>query len=230
LDITNIWLPSLRAGLSVMVAIGLTIGCAQTLAAGFDCSKATSWVEKRICTDPALSKLDGTLAATYRKALDKTADAEALRASQRTWLTQRRDACTSDACLSEVYHERLQQLNRVVAGGTGATDLAGSYTRWFQGKPDSSSAEIKLRPLGGGQIFATGEATWLDNQTGVARTGSFEGTAAVAGRRIHYSDGNAQGCGMTITVAESTLSVENDSGHCGGLNVTFDGDYRKAAQ
>lgn len=196
-----------------MFAIGLTTGCAQTPAAGFDCSKAMSWVEKRICADPALSKLDGTLAATYRKALRKTADANALRASQRTWLTQRRDACSTDACLSEVYRDRPQQLNRIVTGGPGARDLAGAYTRWFQGKPDSNSAEIKLRPLGGGQIFTTGEATWLDDQTGVARTGSFEGTAAVNGGRSRYWDGTAQGCRITITVAETTLSVDNDNGH-----------------
>ena len=217
----------MRAHTPRLVAFAVAIASAQAPAAGFDCSKAMTRVEKAICADPALSKLDGALATTYRAALGKTIDADALRASQRSWLKQRRDACATDACLTEVYRARRAELERIVAGGAVDPDLAGIYTRWFHGKPDSNSAEIKLRPLGGGEVFATGDATWIDKQTGLARTGSFEGTAAVDGGQIRYSDGTADGCRITISVKDDLLSVANDNGQCGGLNVTFDGAYRK---
>ena len=40
-----------------------------TFAAGFDCTKATSTVEKLICSDDKLSKADEQLSAVYSKAL-----------------------------------------------------------------------------------------------------------------------------------------------------------------
>lgn len=218
----------MRAKTPLLLALGLALGGSQVPAAGFDCAKAKSWVEKTICADAALSKLDDELTAKYRAALRKTTDAGALRASQRSWLKQRRDACQTGACLADVYRDRRRQLEQIVAGRVAASNIEGTYTRWLQGKPDPSSAEIRLRPLGGGEVFATGDASWVDNASGIARTGSFAGTAAINGGKIVYSDGNTDGCRMTIRVNENALSVDDDNGQCGGLNVTFDGEYRKA--
>lgn len=219
----------MRIDRSLLLASGLAVAACQGFAAGFDCAKATSWAEKTICADPKLSKLDDRLAEDYRAAMGKTADAAALRASQRSWLNDRRSACKTRTCLTTVYRDRLRQLEQIAKGGQSDTKIAGSYTRWFQGEPDSNAAEITLRPLGGGAIFATGNATWNNEASGgTARTGQFEGTVAIDGNQIAYSDGQPQGCRMTITVAESTLTVSDDNGHCGGLNVSFDGQYRKA--
>lgn len=219
----------MRALTPLLLALGVACASSHVSAAGFNCSKATTSVEKTLCADPRLSKLDDELTANYHAAMGKTIDASALRASQRSWLKQRRDACTTRDCLIGVYRDRLQQLERIVAGRASAADLDGTYIRWLQGEPDANSAQIKLRPLGGGEVFATGDATWTDNTSGMARTGSFEGTVAVDGEPILYSDGNADGCRMTIRVDNDFLSVDDDNGRCGGLNVTFDGKYRKSS-
>jgi uncharacterized protein len=41
----------------------------QTNAASFDCHKATTWLEKTVCSNPELSKLDEELAKAYHDAL-----------------------------------------------------------------------------------------------------------------------------------------------------------------
>jgi uncharacterized protein len=41
----------------------------QAVAASFDCNKAASWLEKTVCSNPELSKLDEQLAKAYRDAL-----------------------------------------------------------------------------------------------------------------------------------------------------------------
>lgn len=82
-------------------------------AAGFDCAKATTRVEKMICADPRLSERDGRLAALFQENLDTSTD-ESLRASQRAWL-KTRDACTDAACLDHVYGMRIAVLQQAAA-------------------------------------------------------------------------------------------------------------------
>jgi uncharacterized protein len=57
------------------------------LAASFDCAKARSRVEKAICGDPELSKMDEQLAAAYKAALVAHPLPSYVRARQRDWLT-----------------------------------------------------------------------------------------------------------------------------------------------
>jgi uncharacterized protein len=78
-------------------------------AASFDCSKASSNVEKTICASPALSKLDDELAADYKGARSATVDLQTLQANQRSWLRER-NACSSENCISKAYTLRIGQL------------------------------------------------------------------------------------------------------------------------
>ena len=55
-------------------------------AASFDCTKARSKVEKAICADPELSKLDDQLAVVYKSALAAHPLPSYIRARQRAWL------------------------------------------------------------------------------------------------------------------------------------------------
>lgn len=57
-----------------------------TLAASFDCHKAKTALERRICGDPALSKADEDLAKAYRKTLQNLVVPEFVKDSQRAWL------------------------------------------------------------------------------------------------------------------------------------------------
>jgi uncharacterized protein len=51
----------------IIVLFGLL--STQALAASFDCNKATTWVERSVCSDAELSKLDEQLAKAYHDAL-----------------------------------------------------------------------------------------------------------------------------------------------------------------
>lgn len=80
---------------------------AQSQAASFDCKKAGTPVEKTICANPELSRLDEELMATYRKV------AATEKQAQRAWLKYR-DTCGTDVnCLTSLYQERVSKLQRV---------------------------------------------------------------------------------------------------------------------
>jgi uncharacterized protein YecT (DUF1311 family) len=65
-------------------------------AAGFDCAKASTVVEKAICASPKVSTLDGQLGDAFRTALKNHPDkADALKLDQRHWLAER-DAAVAD--------------------------------------------------------------------------------------------------------------------------------------
>ncbi len=83
--------------------------------ASFNCAKAKSGIEKRICADPALSALDRRLAGILRAAMTqrKGAAASMLRAEQRGWIKER-DGCGKSpdqtACIRDRYRRRMSEL------------------------------------------------------------------------------------------------------------------------
>lgn len=54
-------------GIIIIALFGLL--STQAIAASFDCKKAATWVEKTVCSNPELSKLDEELAKSYHDAL-----------------------------------------------------------------------------------------------------------------------------------------------------------------
>lgn len=80
-------------------------------AASFDCSKATSIVDRLICSDAVLSTLDDTLAIEYNSSKKNTLDPQSLLNAQRAWL-QKRNSCGNDrSCIANSYYERISQLS-----------------------------------------------------------------------------------------------------------------------
>ena len=79
-------------------------------AASFDCRKAASAVEKQVCADPGLSRLDDSLAREYKAALARGDEPRALKAAQRAWLQESRNACKDAACLRSAYEARITGL------------------------------------------------------------------------------------------------------------------------
>ncbi|NID17226.1 lysozyme inhibitor LprI family protein [Luteibacter yeojuensis] len=74
----------------------LLLAPAMTYAAGFDCGKASTPVEKAICASPAVSALDGQLGAAFRTAVKNHPEkGGALKLDQRHWLADR-DASITD--------------------------------------------------------------------------------------------------------------------------------------
>jgi uncharacterized protein len=76
-------------------------------AAGIDCGKTKSAIEKTICGDDELLKLDETLDEAYRQALRLTGG---IRKSQRQWLKYERNVCKSVDCIKSAYETRIQEL------------------------------------------------------------------------------------------------------------------------
>lgn len=105
------------------IALGLFLFSTIGFAASFDCSKATTYAEKQICSDGYLSGMDKVLAEAYKKAMSETVDPQALRASQLEWL-QLRDACTVRKCVDKALSDRVgllrnySQLERKLANAT----------------------------------------------------------------------------------------------------------------
>lgn len=98
---------------AMLLAVGIAAGvlAPEARAAGFDCSKASTAVEKAICGDPKLSSLDEELSAAYSKALSSAVDRDAMKAEQRRWLTQVRNKCVDALCLEEAYRVRFTEID-----------------------------------------------------------------------------------------------------------------------
>ncbi len=79
-------------------------------AASFDCSKASSEVEKMICSDYELSKLDETMNKAYVQALDRADNEERMIEDQRQWLKNERNACQNAECVKKAYKARMKEL------------------------------------------------------------------------------------------------------------------------
>ncbi len=79
--------------------------------ASFDCAKASSAIEHLICSTPENRDADRRLAAAYSVARAKSSDANALKADERNWLTNERNACSDAACLLRVTNDRIERLS-----------------------------------------------------------------------------------------------------------------------
>ncbi len=114
-------------GSAIFAVCAVLAGGPASASASFDCSKASTLVEKTICSDAALAELDSKLAKTYA---DKShqlnaSAADSLRTAQRKWLTQRGAECSisgkgdevtpgATACLTRLYQGRIAEIS---AGG-----------------------------------------------------------------------------------------------------------------
>jgi uncharacterized protein len=91
-------------------------------AASFPCNKATTRVEKSICADAMLSRLDEQLGRHYAGARQVLgAGADCLVTDQRRWLREERDRCGDRACLEHVYLSRLRELDGLLSGASALT-------------------------------------------------------------------------------------------------------------
>ncbi|MBO9537695.1 DUF3298 domain-containing protein [Herbaspirillum sp.] len=101
----------------------------------FDCSKASSYIEKQICQSAKLSEFDLKLDTSYRAAVEMLSPTakRALQNSQRSWLTFVRTVCNrtshppattndTESCLAEKLQERERQL-RVTTVKNGAVTI-----------------------------------------------------------------------------------------------------------
>ncbi len=79
--------------------------------ASFDCAKASSAIEHLICSTPENGDADVRLASAYSAARAKSSDPDALKADERNWLLNERNACSDAACLLRVTNDRIAHLS-----------------------------------------------------------------------------------------------------------------------
>ena len=107
------------------------------LAASFECSKASSYVEKLVCEDAELSKLDDELASAYKARMLEGKSSNEV-SEQRRWLVKR-DQCRDRKCVKGAYYQRLTQLRpcrtipRISADSAHGVVLAANGTVWMWG-------------------------------------------------------------------------------------------------
>lgn len=107
-------------------------------AASFDCTKASTWVEKTVCSQSKLSKSDEVVAQKYKAKLatateyeDSNAFRIAARNDQRNWIKFQRNTCNSEQCLIREYKERNGDNIKSIGSYQGNLDLA----KWPTGLP-----------------------------------------------------------------------------------------------
>ncbi|MDR2875442.1 MAG: lysozyme inhibitor LprI family protein [Methylobacillus sp.] len=212
------WLSPLLVGAFLLIPTA-------SLAASFDCGKAATHNEKRICALPRLSEMDTKLDALYKK-LATGADAAAWNADQQAWLKERNN-CEYVGCLLRRYNERLVVLENSAKpfqwkGGWQRVDSSGGH--------NAASLTLSVAPQG---------VKFNITAMAGANAGELEGVAALDKKQSSaiYTDGKTINCKLTFRqklnrIVVETAAVEKGKAiDCGaGVGVIYDGDYVAAAK
>ena len=140
--------------------------CTLAHAASFDCAKSKTAQEKAICATPALSAADDQMAAAYKAWLAAAQPdwAAGIRENQLAWLRTRDASCSAGdannpiaSCLSNIYKERIDELQGMVQHIGGVTFVSQAITLTARDTPDTAP------PAGISEVtpgFGTLEAIW----------------------------------------------------------------------
>lgn len=111
-------------------------------APSFDCAAARGYAEITVCASHDLGVEDALLADTWKRLIEASFPdtAQTLRGEQKTWIA-RRNACTSEACLTALYQERNEELMaRLLAPDpSSATRLDGTFLGTIDAGSDTSA-------------------------------------------------------------------------------------------
>lgn len=105
---------------AAIAVAGFAFSVPRVKAAGFDCREARSQIERLICADPDLSRLDEELAQDFEAIRRETAgrDGETGQPSlpfgedHARWREAVRDQCRDSACLKAAYEARLAKVRQ----------------------------------------------------------------------------------------------------------------------
>ncbi len=102
----------IACGQSAHVPAGVVASPQAALMPSFDCTKASTFSEKAICSDPLLGNLDGALSKNYKYMLASDIGDGArndLKTTQKDWLAER-NKCTDNQCLANTYRKRMDEV------------------------------------------------------------------------------------------------------------------------
>jgi uncharacterized protein len=80
----------------------------------FDCGKAASTTERTICTEPMLWAQDRAVSSMYGvfTRVTKNQERDTLKESQRSWIAWRERCGGDQACIVQVYNQRLSDFGK----------------------------------------------------------------------------------------------------------------------
>lgn len=204
----------------------ILISLQPALGASFNCNQARSQMEKLICSDEKLSKADEELNISYKQAINVSNAKTVITQWQREWLRSFEVTdCKNARCLMGAFTSRIETLKSVASAGENSATWNGKYVRFFNGKKDSDSSSLLLVGLSGNRVYISGTSLWLgpNAANGQVNTGEIEGVGLTSQGKLTF---DLDGCIGEVLLNKKGVVVENESG-CGGLNVSFNGEYRK---
>jgi uncharacterized protein len=219
----------MRMSIKILALGALTcIAYSAASAASFDCAKAKTKTEKLICSDAGISSLDEALGSAYKDAYKRVGNKLGIKQSQRDWLSSYQlRSCNDVECLRKELSERIEILNDASGLGLPTSNWTGNYVRYWNGKEDKNTATISVLGLHSGRLFISGAALWYgpNAKEGQVNDGEMRGHSNQVGQEGIVTF-ESEGCSAKLVLLDNALEVKEESG-CGGLNVTFNGQYRK---
>jgi uncharacterized protein len=223
-----------RCETGAALVLALSILAAASAAQGaekpsFDCGKASTPTELKICKVDALAVLDRELAALYRKRRAGSSNPKSVDANQNQWLGVR-DVCVADeACLTKEMTARKRSLEEAIArfANAPAKDPSG-----FSGNYANDFGTVEIEAVSGVEFDVTvstvepDRARWVCDFGG---TGQLKNGAIV----IEYKSETEGVAPRTITIRSksgaltvSDVSKGSQPDYC-GYRGTIEGTYRR---
>jgi len=94
------------------IYISSSLSATTVYAASYDCKLAKTKIEKFVCADAVLSKLDENLDKVYKARMKASVTPGVDRAAQRNWQKVTRERCPDRNCLLSVYRNRIWELHQ----------------------------------------------------------------------------------------------------------------------
>ncbi len=82
----------------------------KTYETSFNCSKASNFVEKSICTDSSLAQLDIALSDMYKEKLGQADNKAEFKQNQKEWVLNTEGACQDKECIENAINQRISYL------------------------------------------------------------------------------------------------------------------------
>lgn len=194
----------------ILLAISIATLFSSAHAASFDCKKASTFVEKSICSDEAASKLDDDLASKYKDALSASENPEGLKAEQKSWLKMVRNKCKTVACINDATKERIAELAK------------NSSSDSKDGKYESEEGDLEITSSEGDTYFKLLVVSDKGN------TGQAEGIIEIKDNQATYQD-KEQDCTLEFKFTEEGVSITQEGSCEMGQGVNATGLYRSKA-
>ncbi|MGB0749831.1 MAG: lysozyme inhibitor LprI family protein [Magnetospiraceae bacterium] len=211
---------------AVLTVLSAPVG-AQTNKSGpsFNCAKAGTAVEKALCADPVLGRMDLAMARLYKHLIETDAG---LKEDQKSWI-KTRNLCGKDtACLTDQLAARWVDLGARIDPGEGAGKLSGIYR--YAAEPGVLEGRLAIATAPDGSLgFVTRTETLVG--TGFCLSGG-GGVKKTGDGAWHWQDPvGAPGCTVTFSASEPgtmEVGIENcPADYTCDAGNRFNGQYKR---